>query len=338
MRRTLSFSPLYACLLLGLAACGGGGGDEPGPVGSVTLPSGARAGAATSGADLSSSNALQVGTSLAKALRGDATGGVTGPGAAARAKALSVRQSGARGLPSPLLLARQALYSAGPKLPTQRAQASTATISSLPCPYGGRMTVTVDDMDGSGVLSTGDSVLTNFSACVTGPGEPALNGRFDLTLAAVTVSPTGSALNLDATATFTDFSVQGEGTLNGSVRIWLVTEGLQERFRMSYQNARLTLPSGEVQQLQYDLYGSQTDAQLNLELSGAIGMGNQLYAASSTAAFMAGPDGVMRSGTSQLRDAAGDVLQLQAQTSGRYDLTLTNANGQFLWSSLGLGW
>ncbi|WP_396269995.1 hypothetical protein [Ideonella sp.] len=337
MRRTLFLSPLTASLLLGLAACGGGG-DEIGPAGSVTLPSGARGGSATAGADLNSSNVLQVGARLAKALRGDATGGVTGPAAAARAKALSARQSGARGLPSPLLLARQALYSAGPKLPTQRAQASTATISSLPCPYGGRMTVTVDDMDGNGTLSSGDSVLTNFSACVTGPGEPSLNGRFDLTMSAVTVSPIGTALNLDATATFSDFSVQGEGTLNGTVRIWLVTEGQQERFRMSYQNARLTLPSGEVQQMQYDLYGSQTDAQLNLELSGAIGLGGQLFAASSTAVFMAGPDGVMRSGSSQLRDAAGDVLQLQAQTSGRYDLTLTSASGQSLWSSLGLGW
>lgn len=337
MRRTFSLSLLSANLLLGLAACGGGG-DDIGPTGTVSIPSGARAGAATSGADLSSSNAMQIGVSLAKALRGDATGGVTGPAAAARAKALSARQSGARGLPSPLLLARQALYSAGPKLPTQRAQASTATISSLPCPSGGRMTVTTDDMDGNGVLSSGDAVLTNFSACVTGPGEPALNGRFDLTLGAVTVSPTGSAVNLDASATFTDFAVQGEGTLNGTVHIWLLTEGLQERFRMSYQNARLTLPSGEVQQMQYDLYGTQSEVQMNLELSGAIGMGGQLFAATSTAAFMAGPDGVMRSGTSQLRDAAGDVLQLQAQTSGRYDLTLSNANGQFLWSSLGMGW
>ena len=336
MRRHFTLTPLYASLLVMLSACGGG--EDIGAAGSVTIPSGARAGSSTIGADLNSSNALQVGASLAKALRGDATGGVTGPAAAARAKALSTRQSGARGLPSPLLLARQALYSAGPKLPTQRAQASTATISSLPCPYGGRMTVTVDDMDGNGTLSSGDSVLTNFSACVTGPGEPSLNGRFDLTMNAVTVSPTGTALNLDATATFSDFSVQGEGTLNGTVRIWLVTEGQQERFRMSYQSARLTLPSGEVQQLQYDLYGSQTDAQLNLELSGAIGAGGQLFAATSTAAFMAGPDGVMRSGTSQLRDAAGDVLQLQAQTSGRYDLTLTSASGQMVWSSLGLGW
>ncbi|TDM09716.1 MAG: hypothetical protein C4K60_10960 [Ideonella sp. MAG2] len=338
MRQSLALSPIAASLLLALSACGGGGSDTSSPTGSVSIPTGARAGTANSAADLSSNNALQVGTHLAKALRGDATGGVTGPAAAARAKALAVQTQGARGLPSPLLLARQAVYSAGPKLPTQRAQASTATISSLPCPNGGRMTVTVDDMDGNGTLSSGDSILTNFSACVTGPGEPSLDGRFDLSLAAVTVSSAGDALNLDATGTFTDFSVAGEGTLNGSVRIWIVTEGLQERFRMSYQNARLTLPSGEVQQLQYDLYGSLSDLQMNVELSGAIGMGSQLYAANSTAAFMAGADGVMRSGTAQLRDAAGDVLQLQAQTSGRYDLTLTSANGQVLWSATGLGW
>lgn len=320
-------------LALGLAACGGGADS-----GGTTLPTGGRDALPSTQADLDTQNALAVGQHLAKALRGDATGGVTGPAAAARSHALASRQAGKRGLVSPLLLARQALFSAGPKLPTTRKQVSTASITQLSCPGGGNMTVTVDDQDGSGLISSGDTITTQFSNCAIAVGEPAMNGSFELSLVQVQLNLLGQPVSLEANARYTDFRIPGEGSINGGVKLWLVVEDAQERFRVSYQDARLVLPDGSSQTLAYDLYGQQSDTSLSLELSGALSVGTQRYAVRSVAPFSAGADGVMRSGTSQMRDAAGDVLQLQAQSTGRYDLSLSSASGQALWSSLGLGW
>lgn len=105
-------------------------------------------------------------------------------------------------------IARFALESVAVR-PTSKVQAAAAEPVSQDCPAGGSLLVSINDADGSGDVSPGDSRTYQADNCVMVSGQPAVDGA--LTIGIQALSGASSSL----TFAFTDFSSAGF-VFNGS--------------------------------------------------------------------------------------------------------------------------
>jgi hypothetical protein len=305
-------SILAAALVLGMSACGGGGSDAGGR--SVSVPTGARAGAASAGSDVSAANASSFAGPLARVMLGAADGNTPGLSSQRESpQAVTAASRAGAGLTG--FAARQAARA----LRSPREQAQAVTTQTLACPFGGSITITVNDADNNNKLSTGDSVSMQLNACVAEQGLPAASGSLGFTINAVELDAAEEPTALDATMTLSGFAESGFGTLSGSFRVWFKEEGTTgTRQRVSYQNATV-LEGAQTLRYDFDIYGLDSATNGSFDLNGAITIAGQAYALTSDV-FSHAVGTLPASGTIRLRDAAGDTLILRARSTTTFDL------------------
>ena len=198
MKSTLSILATASTLMI-LSACGGGGddrGDPPGPAGlSITTANKDAVTRSTVSSGLAVSN-IQTATSAAG-------NGQQPTSVAARAHSLAalMRRTLAAGVKS--------------RMSIQSASAHPASLAdTAACSVSGSLTVTFDDRDSSGLLSTGDVLSVQFNDC-RDSATSLYNGK-----AVITLTTVPSASQITASADFQNVSsVQGASTsaINGSL-------------------------------------------------------------------------------------------------------------------------
>jgi len=300
-----------------LSACGGGGGDIAAfgtTATTVTVPQGTRTVAASPGADVSAANAGALGATVGRAVLTGAAGGVVDvtdlPGVAAADARVQRRLVQAA--------LRHALAADPPRM---RALASSSR--TLPCPDAsgalrGSVRVSLVDADNDGKLSNGDGLSFTLARCVVDSGLPEATGTFALAINIVELDGSADPVAVDVTLTFTDFSMQGLGTFNGSLQLWSRPSGGGERFRISYRSTAVA--EGPVPVVyQFDVSGTSTDAGGSFTIDGGIAIGGATFSIVGEPFSFIGA-GPPSSGSLRLVDAAGDALRLTAHSSALVDL------------------
>lgn len=319
-----------------LSACGGGGGGDP----TVTVPTGARAGTASAASDLTSANAGSFVGPLARIMIGAADGNVPGvSGGRESPQSLSGGVAVSRGtLGFAATSAARALRRSGLE------QASAVTTETLACPYGGSITVTVNDADNDQELSAGDSASFVFNACVAEFGLPAASGSLGFTVNAVELDANDEPTALDASLTLTGFVENGFGSMSGAFRVWFKEESAGSlRQRVSYL-ATTVIENAQTLRYDFDTYGVVGISSGTFDVVGAVTIGGQTYTVTSDVLSHT-LGSLPASGTVRLRDAVGDAVLLRARTSTTFDLEF-QANGAasatvlaagLVWNSYRLG-
>ena len=153
-----------------LAGCGGGGGgDAPAP---LEVPMGLRVETASAGSDLTASGLTTQGAALAQAVM-FTTGNPLASAAFSLQAAPVAMLATAGGDLLRQALARRLSGSARPLL--------LETVTEA-CLVSGSLSLSAHDADDDGVLSPGDSMTLQASACLTAPDAPALEGLFGMTV------------------------------------------------------------------------------------------------------------------------------------------------------------
>ena len=198
-------------------------------------------------------------------------------------------------------------------------RAQAATTQTVACDVSGSLTVTVNDVDGSRSLSAGDIASFQFQACIFVVGDPAASGSFSFTVNAVELDAQNVPTALDVSLTLTGFAEAGFGSLSGDFGLWFKEEGVSNvRQRISYLNTAVT-EAGQALSYNFDAYGLAGDSGGSFDLNGALGLGGQSYAVSSTV-FTHGLNALPANGALTLRDAAGDAVILRARSATTFDL------------------
>lgn len=323
---------------LALAACGGGG--DSGSSG-VVVPSGVRSGTASAGADVTQANATAFVGVMARSVLGAADGNL--PVLSSGRESPQARLAGAATVPG---LLRFAADTAARRLATaaSREQAQAVTTETLNCTVSGTVTVTANDADNNLRVSRGDSfsfVLTN---CVLEVGTPAANGTLAFTVNAVELDVQEEPTALDATITLTGFAEAGFGSMSGTFRVWYRDESsTSTRQRISYLDTTV-VEEGQNLIYSFDVYGVAGTTGGSFDLNGALTIGGQAYAMSSTQ-FTHGAGTLPASGAVTLRDAAGDAVIVRARSTTTFDLEFqaagvaapTVVSAGLLWSAYRLG-
>jgi hypothetical protein len=297
---------LVAALTL-LAGCGGGGGSTP----VVVVPTGPRVVAASAGADLTAANYAATSAPLVRAVLNaagnqllDVTGGTRESPQSARTGDAVVRLAA-----SPAFLVRWVL---GQVPRAARERPAAVSSESVDCPYGGSMLLTFDDADNDQQVSAGDTLSILATACVAEFGLPPVDGGFSMTVNVVELDSQGAAVALDVSGAFTQFTVQGYGSMDGAFRVWSKPESAStEHLRVRYLKTTVTEVTGTVvYDLDVDALNTATGG--SLELSGGIGLGGQVYAVTPVTRFDYTTGQAPASGVLRLGDGVGDSVQLNA--------------------------
>jgi hypothetical protein len=304
-----------ATLALGLVACGGGGGGDGGSAG-VEVPQGVRSGSASTGSDVTAVNATSFAGPLARTVMSAAdgsAGGVASGREAPQARSAATTTAG-RWSGFVFDAAARSLSSAA-----GREQALAVATETVSCSMSGTVTLTVNDADNNQKLSAGDTATFQFNACVEVAGMPAASGTLSFTVNAIELNAQNEPTALDASFTLTGFVEAGFGTTNGSFRTWFKDESSSStRQRISFLGASV-VEAGQTRTYDFDVYGVVSTAGGNFDLNGAIGIGGQTYAMSST--VFSHNSGAMPSvGALTLRDGAGDAVILRARSATTFDL------------------
>jgi hypothetical protein len=309
--RLARFALATTCVVA-LAACGGGGGgSDP----TVSVPTGARAGTASAGSDLTAVNATGFVGPLARIMIGAADGNVPALGSGRESpQAFGGASAVSRGtLGFAVASAARTLRGQGLE------QALAVTTETLPCPYGGSITVTVNDADNDNQLSAGDSASFIFNACVAEFGLPAASGSLAFSVNAVELDANDAPTALDASFTLSGFTELGFGSMSGSFRVWFKEEaGGSLRQRVSYL-ATTVIEGAQTLRYDFDTYGLVGASSGSFDVVGAVTIGGQTYTVTSDV-FSHTLGSLPASGTLRLRDAAGDAMILRARSSTTFDL------------------
>lgn len=328
-----------AALCTTLAACGGGGGDD-GSGTQVTVPTGTRSVAASSGADLTAGNAVAVGASVAEAVRRNSSNGLVGVAAAEprmRAQAGTDTAAGAVAWRAVRLAARTAGAGADGSTAARMQPAAVSTETER-CANGGTLVVSFDDVDNNQRPSAGDSVSSTLNNCAVESGLPAANGSFRFTFNAVELDSQNNLVAFDASVSFTAFEVVGFGTLDGSGRLWLRTSGSAETARESFLRATLTV-GGRTELYDFDVLSTTGSTSSRYDMSGGLVVNGQTYSMVPVTTFESTSNDAPASGAVELRDAAGDRLVLTARSVQAYDLALFPAGSSTAsFTQTGLRW
>jgi hypothetical protein len=195
----------------------------------------------------------------------------------------------------------------------------------LPClNVGGSGTITFDDTDNNEKVSAGDSITLAVTNCLLDPGIPAANGSLNLAINAVELDSDEMPTALDASATFSSFTVGEYGTFNGAMRLWTKPEGAGDRSRVSYRDTSVTTASGTVV-FNFDVYGLGDGVSSTFDLNGGLTIDGHTYSMVSSGVMTALGSSPPASGVLQLRDYAADAAQLTARSATTFDLAFLPA-------------
>jgi hypothetical protein len=308
-----SLVPAFVSAAL-LAACGGGGGGD-GPT--VVVPDGARTVAASPGSDATAVNYATLAPPFVRAVLSGGAGGVIGPLAADRAQALAVGAGPTVFAPS---LPGRTMLAWLRHLPDPaRKRAAAVSTETLPCGFGGTITVRFDDADNDGNASAGDSIEFTASNCIEDAGLPAASGGFTMSINAVDLDG-DEPVALDVSGSFQNFTLVGYGTLNGSYRLWTRFEtAASTRLRVSYMGATVA-ERGATVVYDFDIDGLANDQSGSFEISGGIGIGGATYAVSTGSRLQAATGQSPAGGNASFRDAAGDSVRVVPRSATSFDL------------------
>lgn len=319
-------------LTLALAACGGGGSSSGDAT--VSVPTGARGGAASAASDVSAANAASFVGPMARIMIGAADGNV--PGIAGGRE--SPQAAGGSRIASRSTLDFAVSSAARALRGSAREQPLAVTTETLPCPFGGTIAVALNDADNNNELSRGDSASFVFNACVAELGVPAASGSLAFSVNAVELDANDEPTALDASLTLAGFVESGFGSMTGSFRVWFKQEGAgNQRQRVSYL-ATTVAEGAQTLRYDFDVYGVNGSSSGSFDVVGALTLGGNTYTVTSDV-FSHTPGSLPGTGTLRLRDAAGDAVILRARSSTSFDLEF-QANGASVTTVLatGLGW
>jgi hypothetical protein len=320
-------------LALVLAACGGGSG---GGSAAVVVPTGVRAGSASSGSDLTLANAGSFAGVMARAVMSgadDSVPGVSGTRESPQSRTMIAALSHARW--TTLLAITSRTMVSG----REQSQATSPPVA-LPC-LSGSGSITVNDADNNQKLSAGDSASIVFNACVLEAGLPAVTGSISFTVNAIELDANEEPSALDASMTLGGFAESGFGSLSGAFRIWFKEETpTSTRQRVSYLAASL-IEQAQTLTYDFDVYGVFGSAGGTFDLNGSIVIGGNTYAMSTPTLFSNAPGALPNVGALVLRDATGDQVILRARSATTFDLefqaagaaTPTVVSPGLLWNS-----
>lgn len=290
--------PLIALLAAAaLTACGGGGGGG-GSAPTVDVPT-TRAGAASSGADMTATNFPTLSTqsvdSLLATVGGDLA--LSQPLSAGRANAASLgrwaARAGAANLRSP-----------------SRPHAMAVSSDRIFC-FSGWIDVSVNDADNNNVPTAGDSASFSFVDCVSASGAPAINGSFGLVFNALVLNAQQDPTAFDATVTMAGLTVEGLGSLDGSARLWVVPVTGGERSFVRYEQMT-SVTAGVTSVVDFDVDETVTSTRATSRINGNLRLGSQVYAVTQVVAFDT-TNGDPSSGQLRITDAQGDRLLITAR-------------------------
>jgi hypothetical protein len=324
-RPSSSFVAAAALAFLG-AGCGGGGGG-PAP---IEVPQGVRSVAASAGADVTSTGFDAFAGPLARAVMSVSSNGVVGTVAGGREAPQAAGGAARAALAAP---ARWALAVAGSTRPSGREQAQAVSSETIACPFGGSMTISVNDADNNQELSAGDSVTLTAFSCVLEATLPMANGGFAMTINAVELDSNDEPTALDATASFSNFTLAGFGSMNGAFRLWTKTEGASERIRINYQ-ALVVNEGQQTVTYDFDAYGLMSASGGSFDLNGGLRLNGQTYSVVGGDVFSFSGDNPPGVGSVRLIDAAGDALKLSARSASTLDLEFFPAGSAAATASL----
>lgn len=300
-------------LALGLAGCGGGGGGDSG----VEVPQGVRSGTASSTSDVTAVNATNFAGPLARIVMSAADGnapGISSGREAPQARSTTATNAG-RWSGFALDAATRSLSNAA----TSREQTQAVITNTFACSISGSVTLSVNDADNNQKLGAGDSATFQFNACVEEAGTPAASGTLSFTVNDIELNSNNEPTALDATFTMTGFAEEGFGTLSGSFRTWYKNESsTSTRQRLSFLGAS-AVEAGQTQIYNFDVYGVSGASGGSFDLNGAVGIGGQTYAMTSSV-FSHANGALPPSGAVTLRDGAGDAVILRARSATTFDL------------------
>jgi hypothetical protein len=321
-------------LVVVLTACGGGGGSSA-PL--VVVPDGPRAVAASADSDVTVVNFGVLGAPLVRAVLGGSDSGLLDPigGADAQPQAATAVAR----VQAPTLTGRTMLAWMTRVGRADRKRIAAVTTENLPCEFGGQLTVSFDDADNDNLPSAGDSIGFSAQDCVDDPGLPAANGGFTMRINAVELDAQGEPTALDVSGSFNAFTLAGYGSVDGGFQLWTRQEtAASTRLRVSYRAASVTEASGTVL-YDFDIDGLENAAGGSFEISGGLGIAGRTYALSTPVRMQYAAGQAPAVGTVDLRDAAGDKLQLVARSAVNFDLGFAPA-GSELWTEalIGLAW
>ena len=312
-----------------LAGCGGGGGvDAPAP---LEVPMGLRVETASAGSDLTALGLPTQGAALAQAVM-FTTGNPLASAAFSLQAAPVAMLATAGGDLLRQALARRISGSARPLL--------LETVTEA-CLVSGSLSLSAHDADDDGVLSPGDSMTLQASACVTTPDAPALEGLFGMTVERIELDSSGWVNALEASGTLAGFGVGWAGTMDGGFRMWMRNgTASSQRLRMSYQDMLVRRAGQGTLIFDFDVLTLASSTQVLHTLSGGLVIDGLTYqlepvdGAPLTLLVGGGLPGSFyepardvwpRTGALRLRDSAGDALLLRARPEGVVDLEFTPA-------------
>lgn len=309
-----------------LAACGGGGSDS-GSSTPITVPTGARTVAASTGSSLTSDNYSALSAPLVRAVASaTSSSDLVGNASAPREQAAATASTSAVAM-SPQLLTRVAtrLIGAAP-LRVQPQATESGTIDCL----SGSGTVFADDADNNGKLSAGDVVSFTGNNCVVAAGLPAISGTFSMQMEAVALVGDDVPSGFQVLVSTTSFGAGGYGTMSGQARLWATgLDGSNPLMRLSHLSTVVTQAGLSVPYL-LDVLVSVSGGVSTYEMSGGLTIAGQTYAVERVNAFANTPPTV---GAVRLVDAIGNSATLTALSNGtsftvQYALSGTSGAGQ----------
>jgi hypothetical protein len=304
---------LWVLSLAALVACGGGGGDDS-PRG-VEIPQGARSGAASENARVTEANARTLAAPLARAVMSAGSSevpGVSSERASPQARATASAQR----------WTLWALAQAAPRA-ADRARALAVSTTVLACPFGGSLTLTLDDDDDNRKLSRGDRISIVTVDCRSELGQPRSSGSLQLAINAVELDGNDDPTALDVTITFGGFEEDGFGTTNGTVRLWFKEDASGgETLRLSYSATAVTAQGSDVR-YSFDITGgSSASGAGTADFNGSFTVDNDTFLMSSTTFSFAAGSNEPASGSVTLTDFIGNKLTLRANGNGTFDIII----------------
>jgi hypothetical protein len=287
----------------------------------VQIPQGTRAGAASTDARVTQANARTLAAPLARAVMSAGSSEVPGV-SSDRASPQAHQSPQARATASAQRWTRFALEQAAPRA-AERAQALTVTTSVLTCPFGGALTLTLDDDDDNRKLSRGDRISIVTVNCRSELGQPASSGSLQLSINAIELDSDDDPTALDVTIAFDGLEEDGFGTIDGTVRLWFKEDAAGgETLRLSYSAATVTAQGSDVR-YSFDITGgSSANGAGTADFNGSFTVDNETFLMSSTTFSFEAGSNEPASGSVTLTDFVDNKLTLRANGDGTFDIII----------------
>jgi hypothetical protein len=212
-------------------------------------------------------------------------------------------------------------------------QPAAVTNGTELCAFGGRLLISVDDVDNDGEESVGDSVSVVADQCVLEPGVPAVNGSLGIRLVAVSYGRDGYLTSGAADLSFENFSSAGL-VLNGGARISLDST----KVVLAYRNLSSTY-GGQTLTYNYTLTSNVDVSPSSATVAGQFAIDGSTYTLSTPVTIQFGAL-YPASGTLRIGDGRGNRVEA-VMSAGGFDANLYLAGDDvrdsttaYLWSAL----